>query len=134
MLSLIYSLKSLLLKICASDEDPLDPTLTQRNLYSVSVRASNTWLLQGDIFPAYYPYSMGDIPSGSELYLHFFQVFRVSRAAQIFVQEFSKDGSADLGDEFTDGGLANQQKILQGGAGFSCCQVSRCYCQFQSNF
>ena len=42
MLSFIFSLKSLLLKICASDEDPLDPTLTQRNLYSALTRASNT--------------------------------------------------------------------------------------------
>ena len=39
---LIFSLKSLLLKKRASDEDPLDPTLTQRNLYSVLTRASST--------------------------------------------------------------------------------------------
>ena len=77
---------------------------------------------------------MGNIPSGSELLLHLFLVFRVSRAAQIFVLEFSKDGSADLGDEFTDGGSANQPVILEGGVGFSYHKVSQHYCQFQSNF
>ena len=37
-------------------------------------------------------------------------------ATQIFVLEFSKDVSADLGDEFADGGAANQPVILQQGA------------------
>ena len=38
----------------------------------------------------------------------------------IFVLEFSKDGSADLGDEFTDGDLVNQPMILQGGVVLFC--------------
>ena len=50
----------------------------------------------------------------------------------MFDLEFSKDGSADLGDAFTDGGLANQPVILQGGEGLSCYHVSHYYCQ--SNF
>ena len=58
---------------------------------------------------------MFDILSGSELLLHFFPVFRVSRVVQIFVMEFSNNGTADLGNKFTDGGLANQPVILQGG-------------------
>ena len=53
---------------------------------------------------------------------------------EIFVLEFSKDGSADLRDEFVDGPLANQPVILQGGVHLSWVQVSQCYCQFQSNF
>ena len=73
--SSICSLKSLLLKNCASDKDPLDPTLTQRNLYSASTRASSTreketivvvivipkflWLLHGDMFLFYCPYTRG---------------------------------------------------------------------------
>ena len=58
---------------------------------------------------------MGDIPADSKLLLHFFPVYKVSSAAQIFVLEFSKDDSADLGNEFTGGGSANQPVILQGG-------------------
>ena len=61
-----------------------------------------------------------DIPSGSELLFHLVSVSRVSRAAQIFVLEFGKDGLADIGDKFTDGDPANQPVILQG-VGFSCC-------------
>ena len=76
---------------------------------------------------------MGDIPSGSEL-LHPFPFIRAIRAVQIFVQEFSKDGSADLGDEFADSGVANQLVILQGGVGLSSGQMSQGYCQSQSNF
>ena len=53
-------------------------------------------------------------------------------AAQIFILEFSKDGSANLQDEFVDGGAANQPLILQGGVGLSNGQVSHHYCQFQS--
>ena len=52
---------------------------------------------------------------------------------QIFILEFSKDGSADLGEEFADGGTANQPVILQRGVGLPCSQVSQRYCQFQSN-
>ena len=55
---------------------------------------------------------MGDIPSGSELLPHPFSLIRVCRVAQVFVLEFSKDGLADLGDEFADGGSANQPVIL----------------------
>ena len=47
---------------------------------------------------------------------------------QIIFLEFSEDGLADLGNEFTDGGSANQPVILQEGVGFSCCQVSQHYC------
>ena len=71
---------------------------------------------------------MGNIPSGSEFLLHPFPLISSSRAVQIFVLEFSKDGSADLGDEFTEGGGANQIVILQEGVGLSCCQVSQRYC------
>ena len=60
---------------------------------------------------------MGDILSGSELLLYPFPVNRAIRVMQIFVLEFSKDGSADLGDEFADGGVANQPVVLQGGVG-----------------
>ena len=52
---------------------------------------------------------------------------------QIFVLEFSKDDSADLGDEFTAFGSASEPVIVQGGVGLSCCQVSECYCEFYSN-
>ena len=38
---------------------------------------------------------------------------------QIFVLELSKDGSADLGDDFADGGAANQPVVLQEGVGLS---------------
>ena len=37
-----FSLKMLLLKICASDEDPLDPTIIHRNLYAALIRARST--------------------------------------------------------------------------------------------
>ena len=77
---------------------------------------------------------MGDSPSGSELLLHPFPFIRGIRAAQIFVLEFSKDGLADLGDEFANGGAANQPVVLQGGGGLSSGQVSQHYCQFQPNF
>ena len=76
---------------------------------------------------------MGDIPSGSELLSYPLSVIRAIRAVQIFVLELSKDGSADLGDKFADGGAANQPEILQG-LGLSCGQVSQPYWQFQSNF
>ena len=82
------------------------------------------------MLPVYCPYSMGVIPSGSGLLLNLFPVSRVSRAAQIFVLEFSKDGLADLEDDLTDVRLDNQPVILQGGVGLSSCHVSRCYCQF----
>ena len=68
---------------------------------------------------------MGNIPSDSE-FLHLIPLFVVSRVVQIFVPEFSKDSSTDLGDEFTDGSLANQPVIVQGGVGLSCCQRSQC--------
>ena len=69
------------------------------------------------MLPVYGTYSMRDIPSGSEILLHPFPLIRVIRAAQIFILEFSKDGLADLEDEFADGGVANQPVILQGGLG-----------------
>ena len=70
---------------------------------------------------------MGHIPSGSEL-LHPFPLLRAIRAAQICILEFSKDGLADLGDEFADGAVANQPVIMQGGVGRSSGQVSKHYC------
>ena len=86
------------------------------------------------MLPIYGNYSMGDIPSGSELLLHPFPLIRAIRAVQIFVLEFNKDASADLGDEFADGGAANQPVVLQGGVGLSSCQLSQGYGQFESNF
>ena len=86
------------------------------------------------MLPIYGPYSMGNIPSGSELLLLPFTVFRVIRAAQIFVLEFSKDGSADLGYEFADGAFANQPVIPQGAVGLSSGQLSQRHGQFQSDF
>ena len=74
--------------------------------------------------PVWCPYSVGDIPSGSGLLLHPFPLIRAIRVAQIFILEFSKDGSADLGDEYVDGGLANQSVILQGGVVSVLMQVS----------
>ena len=47
---------------------------------------------------------MGDIPSGSELLLHPFPLLRATRAVEIFVLEFSKHGSVNLG--------ANLQMVL----------------------
>ena len=70
----------------------------------------------------------GNTPQGSELLFHPFPLFRVSRAAQIFTLDFSNDGSADIEDKFTDGGLANQILILQGIVYPSCYQVSQRYC------
>ena len=85
-------------------------------------------------FPFYGTYSIGDIPSGSELLLYPFPLIRAVRAAQIFVLEFSKDGSADLGDKFADGGAANKPVVLQGGVDLSSGQMSQGYGQFESNF
>ena len=79
------------------------------------------------------PDSVGDIPPGHEL-LHPFPLIKATRAVQIFVLKFRRDGLADLGDEFADGGVANQPAILQGGVDLSRGQVSQGYCQFQSNF
>ena len=62
------------------------------------------------------------------LLLHPFSLLRATRAAQIFILQINKDGSA----EFADGGVANQPVILKGGVGLSCGQVSQGYCQFQS--
>ena len=58
---------------------------------------------------------------------------RAIRVVQIFVVEFSRDGSADLGDKFADGGAAYQPVILQGGVGLSSGQVSQDYGQLESN-
>ena len=91
------------------------------------------WLLDNDMLPIYCPYSIEYISSGSELRLHLFPVFRVSRAVQIFVLKISKNGSGDMGGKFTDGDLANQPVILQEVVGLSFCLVSHHYCQFQSN-
>ena len=92
--SSIFSLKLLLLKICASDEVPLDPTLTQRNLYSAStivssiqgketlvvviVTARFLWLLHGDMLPGHCSYCKGDIQSGSEFFLYLFPVWNLA--------------------------------------------------------
>ena len=108
------------------NEDPLDNTLTQRDLYSASTRASTTsgkkpfvtiivtarflWLFNGDMFLVHK--EPGGIPSGVELLLHIFPVFRISRTAKIFPLEFTKDGSVDMGDKITGGGWANQAMIL----------------------
>ena len=59
-----------------------------------------------------FPYSVGDIPSGFELLLHSFPLIRAIRAVHIFVLEFIKDGLADLGNEFADGGVAKNSGIL----------------------
>ena len=58
------------------------------------------------------PHGHGNIPSDSQLLLHLFLVFRVSRAGQILFLEFSKDGLADNGDKFADGGSVKQPVIL----------------------
>ena len=148
MPSSIFFLKLLQLNVYASDEDPLDLTFTKRNLYSALTRTCRTgekkslyvllifiprflWLLHDDMFPIYCPESVGDIPSSSELLLHLFAVFSIGRACQTLFLEFSKDGPTDLGDKFIDGGLAKQPVVLQGHVGFSCCQVSHGYYQFQ---
>ena len=86
------------------------------------------------MLPVYCPYNMEDIPSCFELLILPFPLIRAIRAALIFVLEFSKDGLADLGDEFADGGAAKQPVILQGSASLSSGQVSQGYCQFLSNF
>ena len=67
------------------------------------------------MLPVYGTYSVGDIPFGSEVLLHPFSIIRAIRAVQIFILEFRKDGSTDLGDEFVDGGATNQPVVLQGG-------------------
>ena len=71
------------------------------------------------MLPVYGIYSVGYIPSGSEILFHPFPFIRAIRAVQVFILEFSKDGLADLGDKFADGGAANQPAILQGGVGLS---------------
>ena len=52
----------------------------------------------------------------------------------MFVLEFIKNGSADLEDEFADGGVTNQPLLLQGGVCLSSCQISQGYGHFESNF
>ena len=55
---------------------------------------------------------MGHIPSGSELLVHPFSFIRALRAVQIYVLEFSKDGLADLDDEFADSRAATGPVVL----------------------
>ena len=86
------------------------------------------------MLPVYGTYSVGYIPSGSELLFHPFPFIKAIRVVQVFVLEFSKDSLADLGDKFADGGAANQTVILQGGVGLSSGQISQGYGQFQSDF
>ena len=85
------------------------------------------------MLPFYGTCSMGNIPSGSDL-LHPFPFIRAIRAVQIFLSEFSKDGSVDLGDKFADGGVSNQPMVLHGGLCLSSGQVSQGYGQFESYF
>ena len=86
------------------------------------------------MLPVYGIYRVGEIPSASELLLQPFPLIRAIRTVQIFILEFSKDGWADLGDEFADGGRANQPVVLHGGIGLSSGKVSQDYGQFESNF
>ena len=86
------------------------------------------------MIPDYCPYSVGDIPSHSEFLLDPFSLIRPIKAAQILFLKFSKDVSADLGNEFENGGSANQRVILQGGISLSSTQVSQRYCPFRPNF
>ena len=112
-----------LLKICASEQEPLDPDFPQETVFCahqgqeiygkealvvVIVTACFLWLLHGNMLSVYGTYNMGDIPSGSKLLLYPFLLIRAIRAVQIFVLKFSKDGSADLGDQFASGGATNQ--------------------------
>ena len=85
------------------------------------------------MLPIYCTYRIGDISSGSEL-LNLFPGFRFSRAVQTFVLEFSKDGSADLVNEFTDGGSANQPVVLQGGVIASCNPTSKGFLKLGTDF
>ena len=48
-----------------------------------------------------------DILPGPELLHYPFTFIRATRAVQIFLLEFSKDGKADMGDKVADGGAAN---------------------------
>ena len=81
-------------------------------LVFVIVAACFLWLLNGNMLSIQGTYSLGDIPSGSELPIHPFPFIRGIWAVQVFILKFSKDGSADLEDEFADGGGANQPVIL----------------------
>ena len=72
------------------------------------------------MFPVYSAYSMGNIPSGSELLFHLFPVFRS-------VCKLIQQGWHGLREVLTDGGLTNQPVILQGYVGLSHCQVPWCY-------
>ena len=85
------------------------------------------------MLPVNSPYSVGDIPSDPELLLDPFPIVRAIRAMQMFVLKFSKEGWADLGNRFADGGATNQPVIVQG-VGLSCGEVCQGYCQFESNF
>ena len=85
------------------------------------------------MLPVHGTYSMGDIPSGSEL-LHPFPFIKATRVVLIFILKYSKDGSADLRDEFADGVAVNQTVVLQGGVGLSSGQMSQGYGQFDANF
>ena len=91
-------------------------------------------LLHGNMLPVYGTYSMGYTPFGFELFLHPLPFIRAIRAVQLFVLEFSKDGSANLLQGFADGGAANQPVIVQGGVGHTSGQGSQGYGQFESNF
>ena len=72
--SSIFSLRSLLSKICASEQEPLDPQSIHRNRYSASTRARRTrekalvvlivtacflWLIHDSMLPVYSAYSVG---------------------------------------------------------------------------
>ena len=74
-------------------------------------------------------YSMGFIPSGSEFLLYLFSFIRA-----IKYLSWNLLGSADLGDEFADGGTANQSVVPQGGVGLSSGQMSQDYGKFESIF
>ena len=66
------------------------------------------------MLPIYCTYSMGYIPSASEL-LH-----RLLGKHKYSFLEFIKDGLADQEIKLGDSGLGNQQVILQGGVCLSC--------------
>ena len=139
------SLSLLQLKICASDEDPLDPISTEkicilcRPGLAPGKRSPCSCNIHFQIYLAsscryVFPSSARTAWGTFHLVLNLFSVFRISRAGQILVLEFSKDGLADLGEKFTNCRTTVRPVILQLCVGFSCCQVSQCHCQFQSNF
>ena len=83
--------------ICSLHQQGL-AALGKRSLYNCNIHSqislASSWRYVSHLVPQ---------EPGSELPLNLFLVFRSGRAGQIFFLDFSKDGPANFGDEFTYG-------------------------------